>query len=65
MSFLTHHIRICVRKAHTRQSDVHVYYFQNNEKQMQFAKALWERIRRECKYTYSGCPKMRKPQQWC
>ncbi|KIN02027.1 hypothetical protein OIDMADRAFT_18785 [Oidiodendron maius Zn] len=27
--------------------DVHIYYFQNNLSQTQFAKELWERIRRE------------------
>lgn len=27
--------------------DVHIYYYQNNEEQTSFAKALWERIRRE------------------
>lgn len=29
-------------------SDIHIYYFQNNPFQLQFAKELWERIRREC-----------------
>lgn len=28
--------------------DVHIYYFQSNETQTQYAKELWERIRREC-----------------
>ncbi len=27
--------------------DVHIYYHNNNEQQRVFAKALWERIRRE------------------
>ncbi|KAI0863887.1 DOPA-like domain-containing protein [Xylaria cubensis] len=27
--------------------DVHIYYFQNNAQQLEYAKALWERIRRE------------------
>ncbi|CAJ2504962.1 Uu.00g123560.m01.CDS01 [Anthostomella pinea] len=27
--------------------DVHIYYFQNNQKQTEYAKDLWERIRRE------------------
>ena len=31
-------------------SDIHIYYFQNNPFQLQFAKELWERIRRECAY---------------
>lgn len=31
-------------------SDVHVYYMQANASQKQFAKELWERIRRECKW---------------
>lgn len=29
-------------------SDIHIYYFQNNEEQAKHARALWERIRREC-----------------
>ena len=28
-------------------SDVHVYHFQNNPEQARYARALWERIRRE------------------
>jgi len=31
-------------------SDIHIYHFQNNPFQVQFAKELWERIRRECAY---------------
>lgn len=31
-------------------SDIHVYYFQANPEQTKFAKELWERIRRECKF---------------
>ncbi|KAI1429896.1 DOPA-like domain-containing protein [Xylaria sp. FL1777] len=27
--------------------DVHIYYYQNNKQQTEYAKALWERIRRE------------------
>ncbi|KAI0100260.1 DOPA-like domain-containing protein [Nemania sp. FL0031] len=27
--------------------DVHIYYYQNNPEQTEYAKALWERIRRE------------------
>ncbi|KAI0434249.1 DOPA-like domain-containing protein [Xylaria sp. FL1042] len=27
--------------------DVHIYYYQNNKQQMEYARALWERIRRE------------------
>ena len=30
-------------------SDVHIYYFQANSEQMAYARALHERIRRECK----------------
>lgn len=30
-------------------SDIHIYYFQKNPTQLQFARELWERIRRECK----------------
>ena len=29
-------------------SDIHIYYFQKNAKQLKFARELWERIRREC-----------------
>ncbi len=31
-------------------SDVHIYYFQENAEQKKFAKELWERIRRECEF---------------
>ncbi|KAI0419453.1 DOPA-like domain-containing protein [Xylaria grammica] len=27
--------------------DIHIYYYQNNKQQTEYAKALWERIRRE------------------
>ena len=30
-------------------SDIHIYYFQKNASQKQFAKELWQRIRYECK----------------
>jgi DOPA 4,5-dioxygenase len=32
-------------------SDIHIYYYQQNEEQLKYAKALWERIRRECRQT--------------
>lgn len=28
--------------------DVHIYHFQGNKEQAQYARELWERIRREC-----------------
>lgn len=31
-------------------SDVHIYYFQENAEQKTFARELWERIRRECEF---------------
>jgi Dopa 4,5-dioxygenase family len=34
--------------------DVHIYYYQENAEQRQYARELWERIRRECKAP--SCP---------
>jgi DOPA 4,5-dioxygenase len=31
-------------------SDVHIYYFQENVGQKTFARELWERVRRECEF---------------
>ncbi len=35
----------------TARSDVHVYYDQTSQDQTQYATELYERIRRECKYS--------------
>jgi Dopa 4,5-dioxygenase family protein len=35
-------------RSNMEASDVHIYYYQNNESQAKYAKELWERIRREC-----------------
>ncbi len=32
-------------------SDIHIYYFQQSKEQTKYARELWERIRRECKYS--------------
>lgn len=36
--------RVCPANS----SDVHIYYYHGNEAQTAYARALWERIRREC-----------------
>lgn len=38
-------------RSNMEASDVHIYYYQNNESQAKYAKELWERIRRECMRT--------------
>lgn len=41
-------------------SDVHIYYYQTNKDQTEYAHQLWERIRRECKsspLSYSLIPR--------
>jgi hypothetical protein len=35
--------------------DVHVYFQQNVESEVEFATELWERIRRECMFESSIC----------
>lgn len=35
--------------ANINGSDVHVYYDQGSPEQTEYARELWERIRRECK----------------
>ena len=36
--------------------DVHVYFEEGDERQLKYAKELWERIRRECMIPYMRLP---------
>ncbi|EEH07570.1 conserved hypothetical protein [Histoplasma capsulatum G186AR] len=37
-----------LEKGHRGGFDIHIYHYQNNPDQVNFAKALWQRIRHEC-----------------
>jgi len=39
-------------KGPTGAFDIHIYYFQERQVQKDFARTLWERIRRECKFCW-------------
>lgn len=49
-TFTTLEIEFIEAPADDEASDIHIYYFQKNASQKQFAKELWERIRRECMF---------------
>ena len=51
----TRNFLIPLVKGLTGAFDIHVYYFQERQVQKDFAKSLWERIRRECMSIENRC----------